>query len=237
MHVTGPRLRRAAATPLFGWGTCELCRRRGGMRAQGRALSSQTAATAGSVHGLDRFPMTLILNADYTPLSFSPLSTLNWRDCLRCVYLEKVTVVSTYEDLVLRSINLVVPLPSVVALRRYQNIPLRKPVLTRRNILLRDGFKCSYCGGSFSSEQLTLDHVTPRSKGGLSDWSNITSCCHACNQRKGSTSLIDLRPIGMRLINPPKIPSLYDLQARRKGGSISPEHDLHPHWKAFTFSE
>lgn len=227
------------------------------MRATGRRLGSALAgllddAMAMSRPGsdlLERSP-TLILNADYTPLSIAPLSLLNWKDALRSVYLQKVTVVSNYENLFLRSVTMVLPLPSVVALKQYQTIPSRKPVLTRRNVLLRDSFRCSYCGVSYASDKLTLDHITPRSKGGLTEWTNICACCHACNQRKGSTSLKDLRRIGMRLMHPPKVPSIYDLQLRRKGSALVLEDDdasntpnlaansgFHPHWKAFTFCE
>ena len=118
---------------------------------------------------------TLVLNADYTPLAIAPLSLLHWKDALRAIYLGKATVVSAYEDLSLRSVSVSFPLPSVIALKTYQHIPSTKPILTRRNILLRDGFKCCYCGAMGCAENtLTLDHVTPKSKGGKSEVLTLT---------------------------------------------------------------
>lgn len=177
---------------------------------------------------------TLCLNADYTPLSTAPLSLLNWKDALRVVYSGRAHVVSVYESLVLRSVTLTFPLPSVIALKHYQQIPAQKPVLTRRNVFLRDKYKCQYCNTQFSNEKLTLDHVTPKCKGGLTNWTNVTTACIICNQRKGSSSLKELRPLGMRLLSNPRAPSQYDLQTTKKEvfGSVNKTR-LHPHWKSF----
>lgn len=75
-------------------------------------------------------------------------------------------------------------LPSVIRLRIYKHIPIRLQVVTRKNILLRDGNVCQYCGKKFKSDDLTLDHVIPKSRGGGKNWSNLVSSCGPCNRRK-----------------------------------------------------
>jgi hypothetical protein len=85
---------------------------------------------------------SLVLNADYTPLSHLPLSLWCWQDTLRAVFSGKAVVVSEYSDLVVRSVSCSFPLPSVIALTTYQKCPNQIPVMSRRNVYIRDGFKC-----------------------------------------------------------------------------------------------
>ena len=83
-----------------------------------------------------------MLNADYTPLSHLPLSLWCWQDTLRAVFSRKAIVVSEYSDLIVRSVSCSFPLPSVIALTNYQKCPTKIPVMSRRNVYIRDGFKC-----------------------------------------------------------------------------------------------
>ena len=122
----------------------------------------------------------LILNADYQPLSYFPLSLWSWQDAIKAVFLDRVNVVDHY-DRVVRSANFEMPLPSVVALKDYVS-QSRSPAFTRFNLFLRDGFECVYCG---SGEDLTFDHVIPRRLGGKTSWTNIAAACSPCNFRKG----------------------------------------------------
>lgn len=85
---------------------------------------------------------SLVLNADYTPLSHLPLSLWSWQDTLRAVFSGKAVVVSEYKDLLVRSVSCTFPLPSVIALKNYQRMPNQVPVMSRRNLYIRDGFKC-----------------------------------------------------------------------------------------------
>lgn len=110
----------------------------------------------------------LVLNADYRPLSYYPLSLWSWQDTLKAVFLDRVNIVSEY-DTVVRSPTSHFRLPSVVSLKTYVQ-PSRHPAFTRFNVFLRDKFACQYCG---SKEELTFDHVVPRSKGGQTSWSNL----------------------------------------------------------------
>ncbi len=76
-------------------------------------------------------------------------------------------------------------LPTVIRLRYYVRVPFRELPLSRRNIFHRDGNQCQYCGAS-SAEKLSIDHVLPRSRGGLDNWENVTTACLSCNIRKGN---------------------------------------------------
>ena len=125
----------------------------------------------------------LVLNADFRPLSYFPLSLWPWQDVIKAVFLERVNIVSEYERLV-HSPSLAMRLPSVISLKRY--IPAtRRPAFTRFNVFLRDRFTCSYCGTAGATEELTFDHIVPKSRGGKTVWENVVAACEPCNLRKG----------------------------------------------------
>ncbi len=127
---------------------------------------------------LEKCP-ALVLNADYRPLSYYPLSLWSWQDTVKSVFLDRVIIVSNY-DRVIRSPSFNMQLPSVIALKDYI-VPLSKPSFTRFNVFLRDKFSCQYCG---SADELTFDHLLPRSKGGETNWDNVVTACSACNVKK-----------------------------------------------------
>ena len=91
---------------------------------------------------LDSCP-ALVLNADYRPLSYFPLSVWGWQDAVKAAFLDRVTILSTY-DRAIRSPSMAIRLPSVVALKRYRPLA-RRPAFTRFNVFLRDSFTCQYC--------------------------------------------------------------------------------------------
>jgi 5-methylcytosine-specific restriction endonuclease McrA len=122
----------------------------------------------------------LVLNADFRPLSYYPLSLWPWQEVVKAVFLERVDVVAHY-DHVVHSPSLEMKLPSVISLRDYVHQE-RPPAFTRFNVFLRDGFACQYCG---TPDDLTFDHVLPRSRGGRTTWENIVTACAPCNLRKG----------------------------------------------------
>ena len=120
----------------------------------------------------------LVLNADYQALSVCTVER-----AVGLVFLHKAEVVEARADRVLRSIRSSYPWPSVVRLTRYVRVPYRKVLLTRRNVLRRDGHACVYCG---ASERLTIDHVFPKSRGGTDAWENLVAACTRCNNAKGN---------------------------------------------------
>jgi 5-methylcytosine-specific restriction endonuclease McrA len=125
----------------------------------------------------------LVLNADYRPLSYYPLSLWSWQDAIKAVFLDRVNIVSEY-DLKVRSPSFEVRLPSVVSLKTYIK-PSRHPAFTRFNVFLRDRFQCQYCG---SPEDLTFDHLVPRSRGGHTTWANVITACRALATSERATS-------------------------------------------------
>src|SRR5262249_1605186 len=116
----------------------------------------------------------LVLNADFRPMSYFPLSLLRWEDAVHAVFNDRVWIVAEY-DTWERSPSTKIQLPSVVALRKCQPAA-RRVAFTRFNVFLRDRFTCQYCGGTFASSALTFEHVIPRC--GQTSWS--TSSRPAC---------------------------------------------------------
>ena len=126
----------------------------------------------------------LVLNADFRPLSYFPLSLWPWQETIKAVFLDRVNIVSQY-DRVVHSPSFEMKLPSVIALKEF--IPLnRRPAFTRFNVFLRDSFTCQYCGRCCPTHELTFDHVVPRSRGGRTTWSNVVTACQSCNLLKGN---------------------------------------------------
>lgn len=140
---------------------------------------------------------TLLLNA-----SFEPLHAITARRALVLVLADKADVVAE-SDRAVHSEHLAVTVPSVVRLRRYVRIPYRAAVpLNRRNLTARDAGRCGYCG----ERGTTIDHVVPRSRGGLHVWENVVLACQPCNARKGDRLLAEL---GWSLDATPRAPEAW----------------------------
>lgn len=166
----------------------------------------------------------LVLNADFRPLSYYPLSLWSWQDSVKAAYLDRVNVVSEY-DHVVRSPTVELRLPSVVVLREYVK-PSRASAFTRFNLFLRDEFSCQYCG---ASSELTFDHVVPRSRGGRTSWDNVVAACSACNLRKGARVPSEC---GLSLKRRPDEPTSEELL--NKGRKFPPNY-LHESWMDFLY--
>lgn len=154
---------------------------------------------------------TLVLNADYQPLSTWPLSLIDGTDAVRAVFKGRVTVVEEWPEQ-LRSPSLAINVPKVVALNEYAPISA-SPKFCRRSILLRDRFRCQYCGHRFNADELTFDHVVPRSDGGKTEWTNILSACVDCNTRKRDhpANWSGRKGSGLRPLKPPRQPTTHEL--------------------------
>ncbi len=105
---------------------------------------------------------------------------------------------------VIRSPSLVLAVPEVIRLTRYEKLGERSVVFSRRNLFRRDRATCQYCGVQPGPAELTIDHVVPRSRGGLSSWTNCVLACVRCNTRKADRSPTQVR---MALRRPPRKPS------------------------------
>jgi 5-methylcytosine-specific restriction endonuclease McrA len=167
---------------------------------------------------------SLVLNADYTPLSYYPLSLWPWQTAVKAVFLERVDIVARYEREV-RSARFSMQLPSVIALRQFVR-PSTHPAFTRFNLFLRDAFRCQYCG---SGVDLTFDHVRPRAQGGRTTWENVATACAPCNLRKGGRTP---RQAGLRLHREPYRPTSWQLQ---ENGRRFPPNHLHESWRDWLY--
>jgi 5-methylcytosine-specific restriction endonuclease McrA len=139
----------------------------------------------------------LLLNATY-----EPLRVVSWKKAITLVTLGKVEVIEEYEREV-RSISFTIRLPSIIRLIRYVRKKKGGVKFSRQNIYARDKNQCQYCGRKLTSEELTYDHVIPRSMGGRTEWHNIVTCCMECNRHKGGKTP---REAGMKLLRKPSKP-------------------------------
>jgi len=122
----------------------------------------------------------VLLNADYTFLNL-----LSWKKALCMTVKGKVQVLKYSERVVHTVAGEAVRIPAVLKLIKLIRALYRSRVtFSKRNVLVRDRFRCAYCGKKGS--HLTIDHIIPRSRGGRTDFENCVACCRACNIRKGS---------------------------------------------------
>ena len=172
---------------------------------------------------LEKCP-ALVLNADYRPLSYYPLSLWCWQDAVKSVFLDRVSIVTNY-DRIIRSPSFQMNLPSVIALKNFVK-PQKNPNFTRFNVFLRDKFTCQYCG---NKKDLTFDHLLPKSKGGETNWGNVVTACSICNVKKGGKLY---GKSGMILFKKPYSPSLEDLH---NNGRNFPPNFLHDSWMDYLY--
>lgn len=162
---------------------------------------------------LDR--ATLVLNRSWRPVHVTTV-----RRALCMVFREAARIVSpadlmTYtfeewlmqsppeDELAIRSPSVRVAAPEVILLNHYDRVPCHEAPFTRRNLFLRDDFTCQYCGHRCATDRLSVDHITPRSRGGTTSWENCVLACVGCNARKADRTL---KESGLRLLRPPVRP-------------------------------
>lgn len=141
----------------------------------------------------------LVLDVGMRPLRVQP-----WQRAICDLFLGKVEVVEYSRDRTIQGVARAWPLPSVVRVVRHFNRERIRVRFSRLNIYARDNFTCQYCGSRFPSEDLTFDHVAPRSRGGTTAWENIVTCCIPCNRQKADRSPTEA---GMRLRARPRKPA------------------------------
>jgi 5-methylcytosine-specific restriction endonuclease McrA len=133
---------------------------------------------------LDRH--VLLLNQN-----FEPLSVCSARRAFVLVFLGKAEIVEPCDGLQIHSVQVSFSLPSVVRLGSYVCVPHKRILLSRKNILTRDGHRCMYCGTT--EGRMTIDHVVPRLRGGKDTWENLVCACHRCNNVKGDRTPTEAR--------------------------------------------
>ena len=133
---------------------------------------------------------TLLLNTDGQPLTVSPLSTLSWQESIKLVILERIHVLEWHEDWVIHSQHMSFNVPSVATTKVYVRPNKTGANFSRYNVYARDNYQCQYCFKHFKYNDLTLDHVLPKSLGGDTSWENIVTSCKKCNYDKGNDASI-----------------------------------------------
>jgi 5-methylcytosine-specific restriction endonuclease McrA len=137
----------------------------------------------------------LVLNQNYEPLNICSV-----RRALNLVLLGKAELLEAARGHI-ASASRHFPFPSVIRLYHLIKRPRPRVKLTRKEVFIRDAYTCQYCG--VRSSHLTIDHVIPRSRGGLHTWDNVVAACQPCNHRKGGKSLAEAR---MALKHQPREP-------------------------------
>jgi len=133
----------------------------------------------------------LLLNSDYMPLCI-----IDWKKALILDYGGgNIDVLEYYaKDTIKCPGNKTLKLPSVIKLTKYVNIYRQHVHFSRKNLFIRDDYKCQYCMNKFPTSKLTYDHVIPKSRWNkpnslCTHWNNVVTCCRECNLKKGNKIL------------------------------------------------
>lgn len=145
---------------------------------------------------LDR--SVLLLNQNY-----EPLTVCNGKKAIILLYLGKAEILEEDSGWV-HSVNTKMRLPSVIRLVFFVKAPKKRVILNRKNLLIRDGYSCQYCG--HRAHHLTIDHVIPKNFGGNNSWENLVVACLPCNNKKANRTP---EQAGMKLIKKPKKPNYF----------------------------
>lgn len=163
----------------------------------------------------------LFLDAEYRPLRIEP-----WQRAIADFFLGKIQVVEYSKDKTIQGVHTTYPMPSVVRLVKHFKRDRLRIKFSRLNIYARDGFRCQFCGVQSPTEDLTFDHVMPRSRGGRTCWENIVTACIECNSAKANRTPEEA---GMKLLAKPKKPHyLPAVMVKMDRGSMPVEWQ--PYW-------
>jgi 5-methylcytosine-specific restriction endonuclease McrA len=164
---------------------------------------------------------TLVLNADGQPVSYLPLSAIQWKEAILYMYHDKCTVMEWYDDWMVRSPSWETRVPAVIMLKDFLR-RTKEVRFSKSNVYLRDQYSCLYCGCNITKSTATMDHVVPISRGGKTAWDNIVTACGPCNSRKGNSTSPEWRPRYK-----PYQPGYWELVRKKKQMPIDVRH---PSW-------
>ena len=160
----------------------------------------------------------LVLNQNYEPLNIC-----NVRRAILLVFDGKAEVLEA-SSAVVHSATRAFEAPSVIRMVYLIHRPRPQVKLSRKEVFIRDGYTCQYCGRY--SHDLTIDHVIPRSRGGPHTWDNLVSACRQCNHRKGGKLLADSRMNLRKEPREPRAGRYYTIERRIEG-------HMTEHWSKF----
>lgn len=184
---------------------------------------------------------TLLLNKLYIPIHI-----IDWKRSINLLYakearsLDQDLLPYNFEDWVtlcnmpdfddtyyhyVNSVSLKVAVPDILVLHDYKLVPRRDIKFTRENVFHRDDSKCAYCGKKFKRDELTIDHIIPKSKGGDNSWRNTISSCKICNNKKADRTP---KEAGMKLLFHPTEPKWTDALSK-----AAARPNLRPNWLTF----
>lgn len=164
----------------------------------------------------------LVLNA-----AWIPIETVTWQDAFTKIFNGRAEPIEYYEESVKTPTDEYLK-PAVIRCIEYTGVPKRAHVYSKRQVLIRDSYTCQYCGAQITSDEATIDHVVPRSKGGRSTFENTVCACGSCNKRKADKSLKEAK---MKLLREPVKPRTNAIRAKFGRMEIPPtwKHHLEPH--------
>lgn len=162
----------------------------------------------------------LVLNASYEPIN---VITVKRAFVLIC---KGAAIVQERTGNVLRTHKLTLPIPAVIRLLVYRNVPRHTRSVSRKSIMIRDNYTCQYCHAALVASKLTLDHVIPKSRHGKSTWENLVSACYYCNNKKSDRTPEEA---GMPLTRKPTKFSVHSRHRALAGTSL----DL---WQQYLFT-
>ena len=177
----------------------------------------------------------LVLNKSWIPVNVTTVKravTLLYQELARAVchrtyqtYDFNLWVTEAKSDAVVKTVSLEIPVPEVIVLTQYNGLRTEaKMPFSRSGLLRRDKYVCQYCRKQFQGAKLTIDHVLPKSRGGITEWTNCVIACHACNAKKDNKTP---KEAGMKLKVEPVVPNwsfkMFDTE----------ETPIHDSWRAF----
>lgn len=149
----------------------------------------------------------VLLNGDYTYLN-----TINWKKAIKLMVKGKATVLK-FAAATVRAGEKIIQIPLVMKLIKIiRTIYRNKVPFSKKNIMIRDSFVCQYCG---STEDLTIDHVMPLSRGGVSCFENCVTACKKCNARKANKTCIEAQLFIRKTPIAPTISEFTRLKAKK----------------------
>ena len=161
----------------------------------------------------------LMLNQNY-----EPLTVCSARRAVVLLFQGKAEMIETADGLKIRTVSESYSLPSVVRLWQYKKVPFKRIMLTRKNIITRDGNRCQYCGTA--KGPMTVDHIIPKTMGGRDSWENLVCSCARCNNKKGDRTPEKSQ---MKLLKRPTRPTYITF--------IQRNHSVDDRWKPYLFMD
>lgn len=161
---------------------------------------------------------TLILNGAYYPVN-----VVGWKDAMAHYFDEDSTVLAEYEDEFVTTVNRAFKVPAVIVVGNV-NSKNRIMKFSSNRLFIRDGYHCAYCGHKFFKTQLNVEHIVPKSKGGITSWTNCITSCLACNSKKRDRTPEEA---GMPLLFKPFVP-VYDQEYFRNWNGV-----VYDEWKPY----